>query len=53
MNITIYTPESSLTKPSRMFREMFADLLRSRELAWQLAVRDIKAQYRQAALFPA
>ena len=29
---------------------MFRDLLASRELAWQLAVRDIKAQYRQTAL---
>ncbi|MCK8600202.1 ABC transporter permease [Desulfoferrobacter suflitae] len=29
---------------------MFRDLMASRELAWQLAVRDIKAQYRQTAL---
>jgi lipopolysaccharide transport system permease protein len=29
---------------------MLRDLLAGRELAWQLAVRDIKAQYRQAAL---
>jgi len=29
---------------------MFRDLLAGRELAWQLAVRDIKAQYRQTAL---
>lgn len=29
---------------------MLRDLLASRELAWRLAVRDIKAQYRQAAL---
>lgn len=29
---------------------MLADLLRSRELAWRLAVRDVSAQYRQSIL---
>lgn len=29
---------------------MFRDLVAGRELAWQLAVRDIRAQYRQTAL---
>jgi len=33
-----------------MIRAMFKDLLAGRELAWQLAVRDIRAQYRQTAL---
>jgi lipopolysaccharide transport system permease protein len=33
-----------------MFRQMFTDLLASRNLAWQLIVRDVRAQYRQAAL---
>lgn len=33
-----------------MFREMFRDLKNSRELAWRLAVRDIKALYRQSFL---
>jgi lipopolysaccharide transport system permease protein len=48
--VTIYTPESSLRNPARMVRSMVRDLLASRELAWQLAVRDIRAQYRQTAL---
>jgi lipopolysaccharide transport system permease protein len=48
--VTIYTPESQLRSPGKMVREMVADLWRSRELAWQLAMRDIKAQYRQTAL---
>lgn len=48
--ITVYTPESSLRDPVRMVREMFADLLASRDLAWQLALRDIRAQYRQTVL---
>ena len=33
-----------------MVRNMFYDLIAGRELAWQLAVRDIRAQYRQTAL---
>lgn len=48
--VIIYTPESSLASPRRMLKEMFYDLAASRELAWRLAVRDIKAQYRQAFL---
>lgn len=49
-NITIYTPESSLRNPVHMMRKMFRDLMASRDLAWQLAMRDIKSQYRQTAL---
>jgi len=48
--ITIYTPESSLANPAKMLREMFRDLAACRELAWRLAVRDVKSQYRQAFL---
>jgi len=36
--------------PARMVAGMLRDLLAGRELAWQLALRDIKAQYRQTAL---
>lgn len=49
-HITIYTPDSLLVNPLKMMREMFRDLMTSRELAWRLAVRDISAQYRQAFL---
>jgi lipopolysaccharide transport system permease protein len=48
--ITVYTPDSSLASPRKMLREMFRDLAAGRELAWHLAVRDIRAQYRQAFL---
>ena len=48
--IRIYTPDSSLANPRIMLREMFRDLIASRELAWRLAVRDITAGYRQAFL---
>ncbi len=46
----VYTPDSSLSNPREMVRSMFRDLVGSRELAWRLAVRDIRAQYRQAYL---
>lgn len=46
----IYTPESLLRHPVQLFRQMWRDLLASRELAWRLMVRDISAQYRQSFL---
>lgn len=48
--ITVYLPDSILRDPGQLLRGMFQDLLASRELAWRLAVRDIRAQYRQTAL---
>src|SRR5262245_28458826 len=45
---TVYTPETPLRRPGRLFAEMFRDLLASRGLAWRLFVRDISAQYRQS-----
>lgn len=50
MKITIYTPESSIRSPRKMLKEMWSDLLTSRQLAWQLTVRDIQSQYRQSIL---
>ncbi len=46
----IYTAESLLRHPLRLFQQMWLDLLASRELAWRLMVRDISAQYRQSFL---
>jgi homopolymeric O-antigen transport system permease protein len=48
--ITIYTPDSLLTNPIKMLRDMLRDLAASRELAWRLTVRDLSAQYRQTIL---
>ena len=48
--ITVYTPESSLAHPLKMVRDMWADIFSGRGLALSLAVRDIKAQYRQTFL---
>lgn len=46
----VYRPESQLRHPLQLFRIMGQDLLASRELAWRLLVRDIRAQYRQSFL---
>jgi lipopolysaccharide transport system permease protein len=48
--VTVYTPESPLKHPARLLRDLFGDLLASRELAWRLFVRDLSAQYRQTWL---
>jgi lipopolysaccharide transport system permease protein len=48
--VVFYTPESKLRHPFDLCKEMWHGLLASRELAWQLLVRDIKAQYRQSLL---
>ena len=49
-SVTVYTPESSLASPRTMLTDMFRDLLKGRGMAWRLAVRDIRSQYRQAIL---
>ena len=46
----VYRPESRMRKPLLLFKEMWRDLLGSRELAWRLMVRDISAKYRQSFL---
>lgn len=48
--VQIFTNESQMRKPLALVKSMFSDLLKSRELAWRLAIRDISAQYRQTAL---
>lgn len=46
----VYTPASLIKHPVLMMRDLWRDLVAGRGLAWRLAVRDIKAQYRQAFL---
>jgi lipopolysaccharide transport system permease protein len=46
----VYTPQSELRHPVRLFAEMWRDLRASRGLAWRLLVRDISAHYRQSFL---
>jgi len=47
---TVYTPESQLRRPRQLLRSMVHDVLASRELAWRLFVRNIRAMYRQTML---
>jgi lipopolysaccharide transport system permease protein len=48
--VIVYVPESRLRSPAQLFKEMWYDLLASRDLAWQLFRRDLSAQYRQSVL---
>ncbi|HEU5257568.1 MAG TPA: hypothetical protein VFU28_16355 [Vicinamibacterales bacterium] len=48
--VTVYTPESPLRQPRKFARELISDLWGSRELAWRLFVRDLRAQYRASLL---
>jgi len=47
---TLYSPTSELRNPTTLFRNMVSDIRNSRELALQLATRDIRAQYRESFL---
>ena len=49
-HITIYTPDSELRYPKKLFREMGRDFKLSLGLAWRLTVRDISSLYRQTFL---
>lgn len=46
----IYTPESRLTHPTVLLKEMARDVVVSWPLTWRLFVRDIRSQYRQSFL---
>lgn len=48
--IVVHRPDSKMRRPKQLLREMWWDLLASRELARQLMVRDISAKYRQSVL---
>ena len=46
----VHRPESRMRNPLQLSKDMWRDLLGSRELAWRLMVRDISAKYRQSFL---
>ena len=46
----VYSAESQAKSPGKLFRGIAHDMFTSRELAWRLFIRDIKAQYRQSLL---
>lgn len=47
MRESVYTPDPSMLRPGVLMREMYGDLMASRELAWRLFIRNISAMYRQ------
>lgn len=47
---TVYTPESGLKEPGKLFKTLGQDLLDSRELGWRLFLRNIRGMYRQSVL---
>ncbi|MDJ0658982.1 MAG: ABC transporter permease [Crocosphaera sp.] len=48
--VVVYEPDSRVRHPIRFIKEMWYDLLASRELAWQLFQRNLQSQYRQSIL---
>jgi lipopolysaccharide transport system permease protein len=50
MQVKIYKPTSSNLGIKDIFKEMFLDVARAKDLAWRLTVRDFKGQYRQSIL---
>ena len=46
----VYNAESRVRRPRELLAVLCRDLVASRELAWRFMVRDLRAQYRQAAL---
>lgn len=50
--VVVYTPESRLSQPGVLLKEIWTDLQVSRELAWQLFQRQLGTRYRQTALGP-
>jgi lipopolysaccharide transport system permease protein len=48
--VHVYGAESLLLRPSKLLSAMWRDILASRQLAVILAVRDLRAQYRQSLL---
>ena len=45
---SVYTPRSELRRPGLLLRQMWRDLLASRQLAWRLMRHDISARFRQS-----
>lgn len=48
--VRVYEAQSALRQPLQLLFGVIRDLIATRQLAWTLAVRDIKAQYRQSLL---
>src|SRR6056297_2589212 len=45
--VRVYSPQPAIQHPVVLIRDLWADVMAGRELAWRLFTRDLKAQYRQ------
>jgi lipopolysaccharide transport system permease protein len=50
LKVTHYSSEAKMRHPMMMISSIMAGMLESRELAWQLFLRDIRQRYRQSVL---
>ncbi len=50
LSVVVYEPQSRVRHPLQLVKQMWYDLLASRELAWQLFQRNLQSQYRQSIL---
>ena len=48
--VTVYSPDSGLRNPRQFFRDFWSDVRNSRELAYQMFLRNLRARYRQSFL---
>ncbi len=48
--VTVYDSASEIRQPVQLFKNIFADVLAGRELAWRLFLRNLRGLYRQTAL---
>lgn len=48
--VVVHLPGSAVRDPARLVRALFKDMVAAGPLAWRLAMRDVKAQYRQSYL---
>ncbi len=48
--VTVYDSGSEIRQPLTLFRNIHADFLAGRELAWRLFLRNLRGMYRQTAL---
>jgi len=48
--VTVYDSGSEIRQPVTLFKNIYADFLAGRELAWRLFLRNLRGMYRQTAL---
>ncbi|MGA1791615.1 MAG: ABC transporter permease [bacterium] len=48
--VTIYIPDKQIKMGMGIWKEMFRELIKSRELTWRLFLRDFNARYKQTIL---